>query len=302
MKFTNLLNLFLVVALAGASFMVLPACDDDTDGDSDADSDGDADSDTDGDADGDTDGDADGDTDGDSDSDGTYCQEACTAAADCTIGGTDLGYTCNADSRCEGSTSGCTDNPECVALYSGWIQADSDGDYMPDSDCTADGPAVGGTCAVGEVCCMMTQVCLDSGRCATPSPCTAPMVEVQATPIAGGATIAVCAMAGADDSVCDAGVCRNPCGEDADCSALTATPHCDAGNCVCVTTPADSCAGNTIGGTACQASGQCGCAADDDCVGTGFDHCYTDTCGCAAVGSCTGDTAFDGTTFVCEGI
>ncbi len=233
-----------------------------------------------------------------------FCQEECSVDGDCQIGGMDRGFTCSAG-RCVGSAAGCSANAECVALFNGWLQGDSDGDFMPDAPCTADGVTPPATCAAGEVCCITGMVCVAGGYCASPDSGPADCATlsrdvVMVAPIGGGADIAVCGDASASDATCDAGACRNPCASDADCVG-DVYPTCDtgSGNCVCSDSP-DSCAGNTVGGTVCQSNGTCGCAADADCMGTGQDQCYDGVCGCAAAASCPTMTAFDGTSYVCE--
>ncbi|MGE0788588.1 MAG: hypothetical protein AB7S26_23155 [Sandaracinaceae bacterium] len=233
-----------------------------------------------------------------------FCQEECSIDDDCQIGGMDVGFTCSGG-RCTGSASGCTGNEECVALFNGWGQGDSDGDFIGDAPCTADGVTPPATCATGEVCCIIGQVCIEGGYCASPDSgpvdCATSMRDVvMVAPIGGGADIAVCGDASADDAVCESNACRNPCASNDEC-ASDVYPTCDtgSGNCVCSDSP-DSCAGNMVGGTVCQSNGTCGCADDTECTGTGQDHCYDGVCGCDAVASCPSMTAFDGTTYVCE--
>ncbi|MEO1303082.1 MAG: hypothetical protein AAFV36_07865 [Myxococcota bacterium] len=232
----------------------------------------------------------------------TVCQEECSEDDDCLISEFDSGLTCQ-DGRC--LAEACTSDEQCVAQLTGWVLADSDGDFLPDAPCTTATPALGDSCPEGEVCCAIG-VCLDSGFCATATPpCSAPLVEITAADI-DDAEVTVCGLDGADDATCDEddGLCENPCSVDTDCisdslpvcdtdsgrcvcsgsscsdAGLDSTPMCneDSGFCECTTTPDDSCADNTVGGTVCT-DGICGCDGVDDCAG---------------------DPVFDGTSFVCE--
>lgn len=237
---------------------------------------------------------------------GTFCAEECTDAADCEIDGMNVvGFVCT-DGRCVlPASAGCTEDEECVAQLSGWTRADSDGDFVPDAPCTADGPALAATCDDGEVCCTTGQVCLEGGYCASPadgvvSCATLTLDEVDATGIEGDA-VTVCGRDSAADATCEAGgVCRNPCEGNADCAGdVFPTCNTTTGNCECEESP-NSCAGATVGGTVCQANGTCGCVENDDCMGDGFDTCYDGVCGCGDASSCPTTMAFDGTTVVCE--
>jgi hypothetical protein len=238
---------------------------------------------------------------------GTFCAEECTDAADCEIDGMNtLGFVCT-DGRCTlPSSAGCSEDAECVAQLSGWSQVDSDDpDFLPDTPCTADGPTLPATCADGEVCCATGQVCLEGGFCASPADgvvsCeTLTRDEVEATGI-GGDSVMVCGDESAADATCESGgVCRNPCEADADCAGdVFPTCNTTTGNCECEQSP-NSCAGNPVGGTVCQANGTCGCAENDDCMGDGFDTCYDGVCGCSDASVCSDTMAFDGTTIVCE--
>ncbi|MBK8012740.1 MAG: hypothetical protein IPK13_15415 [Deltaproteobacteria bacterium] len=215
-----------------------------------------------------------------------FCQEECAEDDDCMVGGTDIGFTCNSG-RCTRAVAGCTEDASCVAQANGWFYPSAG-----TTPCAADADCPG-------------QVCVEGGYCATaPSQylaCTTlSMIEVTIKAIDGTTDVTVCGRANTDDAVCDGGTCRNPCNGDEDCSSAQ-YPTCNAGTgtCVCADSP-DSCAGATIGGTVCQASGVCGCSADADCLGAGFDTCYSGICGCGDATACTNALAFSGTTHVCE--
>ncbi len=234
----------------------------------------------------------------------TFCAEECTTAADCEIGGANTaGFTCTGG-RCVVPATGCTANAECVAQFSGWIRADSDGDFLPDAPCTADGVTFPATCEDGEVCCITGQICLEGGFCASPaggavSCTTLTLDDVEATSISGE-SVTVCGRESATDATCEAGTCRNPCSANADCAGdVYPTCNTTTGNCECAVSP-NSCAGNTVGGTVCQANGTCGCAEDNDCMGQGFNTCHDGVCGCSNAGACSDTKTFDGTTIVCE--
>ncbi|MEO1232591.1 MAG: hypothetical protein AAFZ18_27215 [Myxococcota bacterium] len=237
-----------------------------------------------------------------------FCQEACTQDADCQV--MSVGSASCVNQRCvlDSNPLNCTTNPECVAFFAGWTLVDTDGDFLPDAPCTADGPLPTASCLPGEVCCALGSVCVEGGRCAlAPSEfvtCEAlQQREVRVARVNGGPEVTVCAPAGAVDAVCDMGTCRNPCARNSDCLSPS-QPVCDTatGDCHCAPGANDSCAANTVGGTVCQASGQCGCGQDSECTGPGFDTCYSGFCGCASVASCPAMTVFDGTRFVCEGV
>lgn len=238
---------------------------------------------------------------------GNFCQEECSDNEDCTIGGSDTGFTCDtASSRCVSSAAtGCTDDDECVIIQSRWALADTDGDFVGDAPCTADGPEGGADCAAGEVCCITGQVCVEPGGCATPAggavACsTLTLAEIAVAPIGGGDDIMVCGTENADDATCnDAGACENPCNVDDDCSELLPSCNTTTGQCECTTTPSDSCADATAGGTVCI-DGTCGCEDNDDCEGDTTDECFDGVCGCSAASVCPSTTTFDGTTAVCE--
>ncbi len=238
------------------------------------------------------------------------CAEECTEDGDCTIGGMDMGYTCE-DNRCfKEPPPGCEADAECVAQAQGWFKADSNGDFLPDAPCTADGPTPPDTCPMGEVCCAATQICVVGGYCATaPSMfvmCSTLMgVDVMTMKVDGTTAITVCGKGeNAEDATCntDTGVCRNPCNADSDCLDPR-HPTCNdtSGDCDCSGT---SCEMGTTGGDVCldsgDLSGKCGCENDDDCRGTGLNKCTDGVCGCADATVCPDMTVFGGTEYVCE--
>lgn len=215
----------------------------------------------------------------------TFCQEACTADADCTVQGMDFGLVCE-DDRCVGADQ-CDDDDDCVALFSGWIQ----------------------DCASQDVCSPLGQACIDpgdgAGVCAThPTDflkCEDILqMEVMRPLIEDGTPIVVCAN---DEVVCNVdGLCEDPCADDGECASFPGHPVCDmaSGKCTCGS-DAD-CAGADVPGFAVCIDGRCGCAADSDCVGELSDTCFAGSCGCSSVAACTADEAFDGTMMVCAGL
>lgn len=221
----------------------------------------------------------------DTNADGGFCIHQCSADADCLVDGQDLGLTCQ-DSLCSGDSSGCTDNAECVALFSGWVTA-----------CTAGG---------GE-CDMLGQVCVqagDGGLCATPPSdffmCdTVPgWAEIEVTDIDGN-PVTVC---GNPSAECNAdGFCFSPCSSDADCTS-EAYPVCDTNTGVCGCSSDADCA--TLGqpqASVCNA-GVCGCGSDQNCVdGNAGDVCTADGfCGCSGDAACANtENPYDGGMISC---
>lgn len=213
--------------------------------------------------------------------DGTaFCQEVCQVDADCTVEGMDVGYTCQRG-RCE--SSGCTDDLDCRAMFSGWA-----------SECVDQAGCPG-------------QVCIDIGggvgRCAT-SPSdfimceTLMMAEVAVPMIEGGIDAIVCANV---DYTCQDSVCVNPCEDDAACALLSGHPVCnpDTGTCECSSD--EDCKKSGMDGYSACYDGLCGCITDDDCAADGNADICTDAglCGCSSASVCK-NKAFDGTTPVCE--
>jgi hypothetical protein len=216
-----------------------------------------------------------------------FCAHQCSADADCMVGGTDVGLTCQ-DSFCAGSASGCTNNDECVAQFSGWTTA-----------CTSGG---------GE-CDALGQVCVAAGLCATPPSdffmCdTVPgWSEIETTDI-DGAAVTVCGNANAE---CNSeGFCFSPCQADADCMALSAaTPICDTNTGLCGCGDDSHCATlNSPANSVCN-DGACGCGSDQNCVdGSVGDVCTTSGfCGCSGDMACSGVmNTFDGGMISCVAI
>lgn len=218
-----------------------------------------------------------------------FCQEECAEDDDCMVGGANVGFTCTSG-RCTASTTppaGCTEDAFCVAQANGWIYPS--GGSTP---CTADTDCPG-------------MVCIDGGYCAlAPSQyvaCTTySKIEVTVKAIDGTTDVTVCGSTNTDDAVCESGICRNPCNEDGDClSPYQPSCNTSTGMCVCTDSP-DSCADAPVGGTVCLSSGACGCSADADCTGAGFDTCYSGACGCGDASVCTATLVFSGTSHVCE--
>lgn len=218
---------------------------------------------------------------------GTFCQEACSGDPDCLIGGQDAGYSCQGG-RCLGESSGCTTDPECLALFAGWT-----------IDCTNGGGECDG----------MGQVCIDIGggvgKCAVPPPggmtcADLSMAALQMPAIDGSGDLTVCVAAGIEDAECREGVCFNPCAADADCQYYPGTPTCDTNTGVCICTQDPDCAGVANVSVCDTDTGRCICAGDADCTGANVDTCYDGICGCSVVDVCTADRSFDGTSWVCE--
>jgi hypothetical protein len=220
---------------------------------------------------------------GDGDS---VCAHQCATDDDCLVMGMDQGLTCQ-DSFCTGEASGCTDNAECVALYSGWTTA-----------CTSGG---------GE-CDMLAQVCVqgpDGGLCATPPSdffmCeTVPGWTEMTVPDIDGNDVTVCGNAEAE---CNAdGICIDPCGSDADCTSPS-YPVCNTDTGLCGCGDDSHCA--MIGEphlSVCLPDGACGCGEDQQCADGGVgDVCLgSGFCGCSGDAACEGVTnPFDGGMISC---
>jgi hypothetical protein len=216
---------------------------------------------------------------------GMYCLETCAADGDCTIMGMDLGFTCGADSYCTSDAGGCASDADCTATFSGWVM----------------------DCADQATCMPLGQACVDIGggvgKCATqPSDfltCEQIMqAELMLPAIEGGMDLTVC---GNTDYTCNAdGVCENPCEADTDCANFPGHPTCDTGSGQCTCASDADCSGSGIPGYAvCTDSGTCGCGTNDDCTGMNQDTCYEGTCGCSNSDVCT-TPAFDGTTQECK--
>jgi hypothetical protein len=220
----------------------------------------------------------------DTNADGGFCIHQCMADADCLVDGQDVGLTCQ-DSLCTGDSSGCTDNAECVAVFSGWT--------MP---CTAGG---------GE-CDQLMQICVaagDGGLCATP-PSDFFMCDVVPgwseieVPDIDGNLVTVCGNASAECN--EQGFCYSPCQSDADCTS-EAYPVCDTNSGLCGCSSDTDCA--TLGqpqASVCNA-GVCGCGSDQHCVdGNAGDVCSDGACGCSGDAACANvENAFDGGMISC---
>lgn len=234
--------------------------------------------------------------------DGTFCVEKCAADADCSLGGTDLGYKC-VDGFCAG---GCADDNACVQMFSGWVTDCADQAGCPGQVCVDIGGGVG-KCATAPSDFLMCETIMQS--------------EIMLPPIEGGAEIAVCANT---DYTCQDGQCVNPCEADADCMLFPGQNKCDTGTGLCVCADDAACMAFNADTPVCTANGFCGCGddsncaadpnyptctsnnfcgcmSDDNCVAAGTgDKCFNGSCGCSAAAACTGDTVFDGTMYACE--
>jgi hypothetical protein len=188
----------------------------------------------------------------------------------------DLGYTCEGG-RCVGDASKCESGDECDALFSGWAIA-----------------------CMSQMECSEQQVCIDlegMGRCAVRPDdflecATLKMEEVQAVTIEG-MPVTVCGVTG---TLCEDGVCRDPCESDADC--FPGLPRCNVrtGHCECES-DADCATFGVPSLSQCN-GGSCGCGSDADCVGANIDTCYEGVCGCSGDAVCT-MPVFDGTQAGC---
>ncbi len=215
---------------------------------------------------------------------GMYCQDECSADADCVAMGMNFGFKC-VDKRCaaEASGGGCSDDLDCQVQLSGWAMS-----------CAAQTDCAG-------------QVCIDiggEGRCAV-APSDAVMCEVfnqkeiMFPRFPEGDQVPVCSNT---DYTCeDGGVCENPCESDADCTQITGYPVCNVGTGLCECGSDDDCALlDRPAASVCQ-NGFCGCGTDADCAGTNTDVCNEGgLCGCSSATVCT-QAGFDGTTPVCAG-
>lgn len=220
----------------------------------------------------------------DTSNEGGFCIHQCMADADCLVDGQDIGLTCQ-DNLCTGDSSGCTDNAECVAQFSGWT--------MP---CTAGG---------GE-CDQLMQVCVAAGGgglCATPPSdffmcdVVPGWSEIEVTDIDGN-PVTVCGNANAECN--DQGFCFSPCQSDADCPS-EAYPVCDTNSGLCGCSSDADCA--TLGQpqlSVCNA-GVCGCGSDQHCVDGNFgDVCNDGSCGCSGDAACANiENNFDGGMISC---
>lgn len=214
---------------------------------------------------------------------GGFCIHQCGADEDCTIGGMDVGLTC-VDGLCTGESTGCTDDLECQAQFSGWI--------MP---CTAGG---------GE-CDALMQVCVDvggEGLCATPPSefidCATLMQDEIMTTDIDGADVTVC---GNSTAACGAeGFCFDPCTEDADCVS-EAYPVCNTTSGLCECGDDSHCETLDVPQATTCVEGACGCADDQGCVDGGAgDVCNSGACGCSGDDACAKvENTFDGGMISC---
>jgi len=228
------------------------------------------------------DGGDDGGTGDDGGSEIPVCLERCEDDTDCYIDGAPSDFSCE-DHRCLGETSSqCTEDEDCIPIFSGWYYTCSTTD-----DCNG-------------------QVCIDigeaEGRCATaPTEYVAcadsNMVEGEMPLNDGTGDVIVCARL---DTECNEdGYCFDPCEVDTDCEYYPGQPVCDTNTGRCVCTSDGHCAGAT-GASVCV-DGYCHCASDDDCLELpAADTCYDGYCGCSDVSICTTEPTFDGTTPACE--
>ncbi len=208
---------------------------------------------------------------------GMFCLEECTMDKDCQQMGMDLGLTCQAG-VCTGDFGGCSENIECVAMFSGWA--------LP---CSMQMPCPTGVCVdvAGE------------GKCATQPgmgiECAAlNQEEIMATPLGGGPDVTVC---GSTSYECRDSVCTLVCKSDTDCN-VPGLPKCNVGTGACECGSDDDCvAGGVQGQVVCKTS-YCGCGSDADCSGNA-DTCYDGACGCSSDAACM-QKLFDGTTISCK--
>lgn len=207
---------------------------------------------------------------GDGDS---FCSHQCSTDADCMAMGMDTGLTCQ-DSVCTGESAGCTDKPECVALFSGWTMA-----------CTSGG---------GE-CDALAQLCVqgpDGGLCATPPSdffmCdTVPGWSELDVPDIDGNTVTVC---GNGNAECHGdGYCHVPCQADTDCM-VPGYPTCDTNTGTCGCGSDLDCESIGQAHQSVCTEGVCGCGEDQQCVDANLgDVCTTDGfCGCSGDAACAG--------------
>jgi hypothetical protein len=258
-----------------------PASSTTLDGTTEPTGDGDGDPTGNGDGDGDPTGDGDGDPTGGPE--GSFCAHQCSSDADCLVDGMDANLDC-VDSFCQGSFNQCTDDAECVALFSGWA-----------TPCTAG----------GDECEATAQICvpvLDGARCATPPSdfieCSLLQMEEIMTTDVNGNAVTVC---GRSSAACHPDAyCWLPCQSDNDC-ASEAFPICNASTGACECGQDSDCA--TLGmpaNSVCNA-GVCGCGSDNDCTaGDVGDICFDGLCGCSGDAACEGVTnAFDGGSIEC---
>jgi len=208
------------------------------------------------------------------------CTPTCTADADCTLGGMDIGFTC-VDGVC--GLPPCADDLGCQLLFSGWSEP-----------CTKTAE-----CTMGAAC---IDIGAGEGRCATQPgrifKCADfGLVDLMKPALADGVTLVVC---GNIDATCRDDACFDPCQSDAECSAEQGTPHCqqDTGECTC--TADNECQATMQPGFNACTDGRCGCSSDVDCAGgTNVDICVAGSCACSSTAACT-DPVFDNVTQICE--
>lgn len=223
----------------------------------------------------------------DSGSSGSFCVHQCASDVDCRVDGKDVGLACK-DSLCTGGSTQCTNNAECVALYSGWTA----------TPCTSGGGECGG----------LLQHCVrlpdGTGGCAyVPGDfftCDSVAGWVELTvPDIDGNPVTVCGNPKAECN--EQGICFVGCDSNADCVS-EAYPVCNPQTRQCGCGSDDHCA--TLGLpylSACH-DGVCGCAIDAHCVDAAQgDVCKEGRCQCSGDAACVNYShGYDGGTVVCR--
>lgn len=207
-----------------------------------------------------------------------FCTHQCTSPDDCTISGTDFGYTCD-DGMCNGWQ--CTTDDGCIAEASGWT--------VP---CTSGG---------GE-CDAAMQICIDfdgQGLCALPAAVVdcgpSGLQQIEVTDI-DGATVEVC---GRLAECGDDGSCFSRCSPGSCLQAGFPSCNMDTGRCEC--TGDSDCASIGIDHLAVCIDGACGCSEDIQCASSDLgDTCFAGTCGCSGDDACGDvDQQYDGGAVAC---
>ena len=177
--------------------------------------------------------------DGGGDGPSAQCTEECTADGDCSVGGNDVGFTCQ-DGRCKQ----CMQDSECLVKSSGWVTDCTDNAGCPNQACIDIGGGAG-KCAITPS---------DALKCDSFS-----MKELMMPALDGSGDVTVC---GNPDTKCTRGLCLATSTTNAKCpdTPCPANSECVDGTCRCSND--DAC----MGFGKCQASGVCGCADVADCT------------------------------------
>ena len=151
-------------------------------------------------------------------------------------------------------------------------------------------------CAPGEACLAID----DGGLCATvatPKFTCADLGLVAITrPAVEGRDVTVC---GNLDATCTDQRCVSPCKTDADCPPELGAPHCQTATGQCICAADDDCLAALQPGFRVCLAGVCGCSSDVDCAGgANVDTCLAGACGCSSTAACT-RPIFDNVTQVC---